>query len=118
MSEMRQGLVDVLIIAGSVGVTLSVVGIIYLPDVNAKIHAATKGVVVGTWIIMAAAWASGPSALFWRVLLVGLLLLLTSPVAAHALARLVWLSHHRRGPAGTERHGALEQEGPSSKEKR
>jgi multicomponent Na+:H+ antiporter subunit G len=85
MIEVIAGL---LLLVGSAFVLVSAVGVIRLPDVYMRMHAATKAGTLGAGIILAAA------ALFFGALgvtvkatVVFVFLLLTAPVAAHVLGR-------------------------------
>jgi multicomponent Na+:H+ antiporter subunit G len=66
------------------------IGLVRLPDVYNRVQAATKCVTLGTCMILlgvlVAAWG-GAWAMGTKALLCALFLLLTSPVAAHAIAR-------------------------------
>ena len=64
------------------------VGLVRLPDVYNRLQAATKCVTLGTcMILLGAAVYAGVGPLGVKALLCMVFLLLTSPVAAHALAR-------------------------------
>ena len=79
--------IDALVLIGVAGLTLSVLGILRLPDTFARVHAGSNGVVVGVSLVLAAALFGG-AAMATRAVLVGVLLLVTTTVGAHALARL------------------------------
>jgi len=67
---------------------LGTLGLVRLPDVYNRLQAATKCVTLGTCLILVGAAVGGPSSSFViRALLCAVFILLTSPVAAHALAR-------------------------------
>jgi multicomponent Na+:H+ antiporter subunit G len=71
-----------------------VLGLVRLPDVYNRLQAATKCVTLGTCLILVgAAVGGGSGAMTARALLCAAFVLLTSPVAAHALAR----GSHRGG---------------------
>lgn len=76
------------IIAVLVGTFFSVVGVlgyIRLPDVYARLHATGKVGVFGVVLLLLAAVALTPLG-FWRGLVLIFLLLLTGPVASHAMS--------------------------------
>ena len=78
----------VLIIAGSVFGLLAAIGILRLPDLYTRMHAASKaGAVGGGLILLAMAVVAWDGPIFLRVILGILFLLLTTPVSAHLLAR-------------------------------
>ena len=64
------------------------VGLVRLPDIYTRLQAATKSVTLGTCVILvgAAVWAGlGPTGV--KALVCMLFVLITSPTAAHAVAR-------------------------------
>jgi multicomponent Na+:H+ antiporter subunit G len=66
------------------------IGLVRLPDVYNRLQAGTKCVTLGTSLILIgvaiAAWGSSPAVSF-KALLCMVFILITSPTAAHALAR-------------------------------
>jgi len=75
----------------SVGVLFDIfgtLGLVRLPDVYNRLQAATKCVTLGTcFILIGTAVGGGSAALAVRAIICTVLILLTSPVGAHALAR-------------------------------
>ena len=88
MSEWRLILSDGFAIVGAIAITLAVIGVIRIPDAHAKIHAAAKGVTLGVLVVLGAALVASPLDVIVRAILVGVFLQITSPVGAHALAKL------------------------------
>jgi len=86
-------LADFMVFAGAIGMTLSVLGVVRIGDEYGKLHAASKGVVLGVMAILASSIFASPADVIARAVLVGAFLLLTSAVGSHALARL---EHHAR----------------------
>jgi multicomponent Na+:H+ antiporter subunit G len=78
---------DVLIVLGLALLTLGVFGIVRLPDVYTQLHAASKAGFLGVAALLVAAALEGDGAIIARVVLIIALLSLTTPVAAHAVAR-------------------------------
>ena len=75
------------------------VGLVRLPDIYNRLQAATKCVTLGTcMILLGAAVVSGLGPLAVKAILCMIFLLLTSPVAAHALARGAYRSGVRLWP--------------------
>ena len=85
---------DGLILLGVIVMTIGVVGIARMPDVFTKIHAASKSVFLGVCSILVAVSLSGEPSLIGRAVLIAAFLLLTTPVAAHELARAVVRAEH------------------------
>jgi multicomponent Na+:H+ antiporter subunit G len=78
----------VMVLAGSVFALLAAIGVLRLPDVYTRMHAASKAGVVGAGLILlAAGLAAFDPALVLRAVLGIIFLLLTTPVSAHLLAR-------------------------------
>jgi multicomponent Na+:H+ antiporter subunit G len=81
----------VLLLVGLTFNVLGCVGLIRLPDVYNRLQAATKCVTLGTCLILLGvvitAAASGTAAVAVKALLCLVFVLITSPTAAHALAR-------------------------------
>ncbi len=100
MSEALKWVGDALVLLGLVAVTVSVVGIIRMPDLLMRVHAAGQAVFVGVVIILMGAVGSGQGALMGRALLVAVFLMLTAPMSAHAIARAA--ARERGEPAAEE----------------
>ena len=78
----------VLILAGVVFVVVGAVGLLRMPDVYTRLHAAgmTDSIGAGA-ILLGLAVQAGVSLISVRLILIWVFLLLTSPVGTHALAR-------------------------------
>ena len=64
------------------------IGLVRLPDIYNRLQASTKCVTLGTLLILLAIIViNGFTAVSMKALLCGIFILLTSPTAAHALAR-------------------------------
>jgi multicomponent Na+:H+ antiporter subunit G len=88
-------LADVLIVLGLVVLTLSVYGVVRLPDVYTKLHASGKAAFLGVCALLLATALGGEPATVARVVLVVAALTLTTPVAAHVIAQA---AYYRREP--------------------
>jgi len=67
---------------------LGCVGLVRLPDVYTRLQASTKCVTMGTWLILFGAFLiTGFSATGIKAILCIIIIAMTSPTAAHALAR-------------------------------
>lgn len=97
---------DGLVLLGLVVTTLGVLGVFRMPDVYAQLHAASKAVVFGVVAFLLASVFAGDAAVTARALLIGVFLILTTPVGAHVIARAAWL----RGEA-MRTPGALDESG-------
>jgi multicomponent Na+:H+ antiporter subunit G len=77
-----------LLLLGSTFTLLAAIGILRLPDLLTRMHAASKaGVVGGGLVLLAVALVSLDLSVAVRALIGIVFLLLTTPVAAHLLAR-------------------------------
>jgi multicomponent Na+:H+ antiporter subunit G len=81
---------DLVIGIGLVVMTIGVLGLFRMPDVYLQLHAASKAVVLGVVAIAAATTAAGDGTTIARALLISAALVLTSPVATHAIARAAY----------------------------
>ncbi len=88
MLEIAAGL---LIIAGAFFMLVSALGVLRLPDLFMRMHAATKAGTLGAALVLfAAALLFGQLAVSIKAVAVFLFLLLTAPVAAHVLGRAAY----------------------------
>lgn len=78
---------DALVILGVFIMTIGVIGMLRMPDTYTKTHAASKAVFLGVISLLVASMASGDAAVILRVILIIAALIITTPVAAHVVAR-------------------------------
>jgi multicomponent Na+:H+ antiporter subunit G len=72
---------------------LAAVGLLRMPDVFTRMQASTKASTLGLGcLLLGAALQLGDFASFIRVISIGAFLLLTTPVAAHVIARAAYLA--------------------------
>lgn len=91
---------DGLILLGLLILSLAIYGIIRMPDLYTRLHAASKAAVLGVLPFLLAAALLGDPAIISRVLLIGAFLILTTPVAAHAIAHAAYLKGERMETPG------------------
>lgn len=84
---MRQVIADVLMLAGLAILTVGVYGVVRLPDVYTQLHASSKAGFIGVLLLLASAAVVSGGAVLARASLIAAVLTLTTPVAAHAIAR-------------------------------
>jgi multicomponent Na+:H+ antiporter subunit G len=88
IAEGLQYLAAFLLLIGAVFGLLAAVGVLRLPDLLTRMHAASKAGVVGVGLILLAiGFASLDLAVALRAILGLVFLVLTTPVSAHLLAR-------------------------------
>ena len=86
-------LTGVMWVAGSAFALLAAVGVLRMPDVFTRMQASTKASTLGLGCLLVGAAAQlGDLASFIRVLSIGAFVLLTTPVAAHVIARAAYLA--------------------------
>jgi monovalent cation/proton antiporter MnhG/PhaG subunit len=104
-------LVDVVAVAllalGLIVTTISLYGVLRMPDVYSQLHASGMASGLGVIAILIASIATRDAALITRAALVATFLLLTAPVASHAIA---WAAYRR---AARHRERRAEQAPPS-----
>ena len=83
---------DGLVIMGLIVITIAVYGIIWMPGVYNRVHAAAKAVVLGIIPILVASVVTLEPAIIYRVILTVVFLILTAPVAAHAITYASYLT--------------------------
>lgn len=81
-----------LLLNGLLFVIGSSVGLTRLPDLYTRAHAASKCDTVGATSILAALALLAPPAMALKLLVLALLVVVTGPTTAHALARSAWRS--------------------------
>lgn len=95
ISEIMLFVAALVIIAGSLFGLVAAIGVLRLPDLFTRMHAASKAGIVGAGLLMLGiAIVSADSAIILRALLGTLFLALTTPVAAHLLARAAIKAGH------------------------
>ena len=78
-------------VGGSAFALLAAVGVLRMPDVFTRMQASTKASTLGLGcLLVGAAMQLGDFASFIRVVSVGAFILLTTPVAAHVIARAAY----------------------------
>jgi len=93
-----------LLIIGALFCLVSAIGLLRLPDLYTRMHAASKAGTVGSGIMLCAiAVASGEADVVLRTLAGIVFFLLTAPISAHLLARAAYC-------AGLQPHGSIAQD--------
>jgi multicomponent Na+:H+ antiporter subunit G len=106
---------DAFILLGVVVMTIGTIGIVRMPDIYMKIHAASKSVFLGVCAILVGVMAeSADPAIITRSILIGLLLVFTTPVAAYEIARAA--AKEQFGQDGQSRRLRARPAGPNGRE--
>lgn len=109
-------LADVLVILGVFGMTVGVYGIVRMPDIYNRLHAASKVVFLGVLSLLIASAVTNDARIISRVVLIGAFLILTTPVSAHVIARAAFLRGQKMktpNPVDESGHG-LDGHAPSA----
>lgn len=73
------------------GVTANI-GVLRFPDVFTRLHAAAKCSTTSVFsILLACMLLKGWDPMSWRILVIALFFLITSPVSAHIIGRSAWM---------------------------
>jgi multicomponent Na+:H+ antiporter subunit G len=86
---------DALVLLGVTVMTVGMYGIYRMPDLYTRLHAAGKSAFLGVISLAVASMFAGQAAITERAILIGVLLLLTTPVSAHVIARAAFLDGQR-----------------------
>lgn len=86
-------LADALVVLGVVIMTLGVIGIVRMPDVYTKMHAASKAVFLGTISFAIASIVTNEWDIIARVILIAGILMITTPIASQIIARAAAIEH-------------------------
>ena len=93
-------LADALALLGLIVLTLSVYGMLRLPDVRTRIHAAGNAAVLGVLPLLIAAVLGSDAAALPKAVLIGAFVILTGPIVAHEIGRAEYLQ--QRPPPSAE----------------
>ncbi len=103
---MRPYLFDALVIIGVFVMTLGVYGVIRMPDIYTKLHAASKSVFLGAIGLAIAGMVVGDLSSIARLTLICLALIFTTPAASHAIGHAAFIRHEQM-----ETEGAIDESG-------
>jgi multicomponent Na+:H+ antiporter subunit G len=96
-------LADALVVFGVFIMTVGVYGMVRLPDTYTRLHATSKAVVLGVISLLAASVVTGDPEIIYRVVLIGVSLVLTTPVSAHVIARAAyWRGEEMESPGAVD----------------
>jgi len=99
-------LADTLVVLGVFVMTVGVYGVIRMPDTYTRLHAASKAVFLGVISLLVASSVTGDEEIILRAALLGVFLILTTPISAHVIARAAYERGERmRSPGAVDRSG-------------
>ncbi len=91
-------LAGILLIVGALFSFLAALGLVRLPDLYSRMHAASKAGTVGSGLaLIAIALVSFDSAVILRAFVGIIFFMLTAPISAHLLARASYIAGYRPG---------------------
>jgi multicomponent Na+:H+ antiporter subunit G len=100
MLNLLQYLAAIVMLSGALFGLLAAIGLLRLPDLYTRLHAASKAGLAGAGLILlAVALAAGDAAIIFRAVAGILFLVLTTPVSAHLLARSAYSAGFRPHPS-------------------
>lgn len=94
---MRALTADVLIVVGLIVMTVGVLGLYRMPTIYLQMHGSSKSVFLGVIGFVVASFMGGNGDVISKGILVIAFLLITTPVAAHMLARSASIAASTRG---------------------
>lgn len=85
-----------LLVVGALLMLLAALGLVRLPDVYSRMSATSKSATLGVALVLiGAAWHFGDWQIAGQAVVTALFLYLTTPIAAHRIARAAWRSGAR-----------------------
>ena len=88
-------LADALVVLGVLVMTVGVYGVVRMPDTYTRVHAASKAVFLGVFVLCVSSVVTGDPAIIFRAMLIGAFLLVTTPISAFVIARAAYLRGER-----------------------
>ena len=83
-------LTDALVLLGVLVMTVGVYGVFRMPDTYTKLHASSKAVFLGVIALVVASVGTREPAVMTRGFLIAAFLVVTTPIAAHVIARAAY----------------------------
>ncbi|TCJ19752.1 monovalent cation/H(+) antiporter subunit G [Rubrobacter taiwanensis] len=106
MAAVAPWVADALVVLGVFIMTVGVYGMIRMPDIYTQMHAASKAVFLGVISFLFASMFSGDPAIIFRAALIAVFLILTTPVAAHMIAKAAYERGEKmRTPGAVDQSG-------------
>jgi multicomponent Na+:H+ antiporter subunit G len=110
---------DIMVFVSLSIMTLGIVGVLRMPDVYTKLHGASKSVFLGIVLLSLSATVVSTEAMVYRIILIVLLVVMTTPIASHVIGAAAYRMQERMETPGAvdESHTLVredeEQEEPS-----
>lgn len=97
---MRAYIYDIMLIFSLFIMTLGIVGIWRMPDVYTKLHGASKSVFLGVVLMAVSATVVSESPIVYRVILLILIVVVTTPISSHMIGRAAYVMQERMETPG------------------
>lgn len=81
---------DAFVILGVVTMSVAVYGLLTISNLYGRLHSTGKAIPLGVIPLLIAITVSGDPNIIGRVILIGILLVITTPVSTHALAYAIY----------------------------
>lgn len=96
----REIIFDIMLLLSCAVITLGIVGIIRMPDIYTKLHGASKSVFLGVVLLCISASVIATPQMNMRLALIALLVVITTPLASHAIGRAAYIRHEQMETPG------------------
>lgn len=97
---MRAYIYDIMLMFSILIMTLGIVGIWRMPDIYTKLHGASKSVLFGVVLMAASATVVAETPVIYRVILVSMFVIVTTPISSHVIGRAAYLMQERMETPG------------------
>jgi multicomponent Na+:H+ antiporter subunit G len=91
---------DIMLIVSLCVMTLGIVGIVRMPDIYTKLHGASKSVFLGVVLLCASATVVATEAMIYRIILIALLVVMTTPISSHVIGHAAYRLQERMETPG------------------
>lgn len=116
--DTREIIFDIMLLVSCAVMTLGIIGILRMPDVYTKLHGASKSVFLGVVLLCISSSVIATPEMNMRLILIGLLVVLTTPLASHVIGRAAYFMHEQMETPGAvdESHMLIEEENDTNGE--
>lgn len=105
MPVFLEWIICALVLFGLTMTTVAVVGMYRLPGIYMRLHAASKTALIGAGPVLIGLALLGDGPIAGRALLIGVFLIITTPVAAHVIAQTAFEHRAPLSPGGKDESG-------------
>lgn len=98
--DTREVIFDILLLVSCAVMTLGIVGIVRMPDVYTKLHGSSKSLFLGVLLLCVSSSVVATPTMNARLIIIGALVVLTTPLASHVIGRAAYLMHEQMETPG------------------